>query len=138
MNFQREIKDAVITEVPLVQSKDNLKVAIREMSAGKTSAVIVVNNEELVGIISDMDIAHVISNGGDIDKVEVANAMTACQLISEKGAVTPCVQLDEDESVASALQIMNETGVHHLLVSGSEDTVTGLVTARDLLELAAL
>lgn len=138
MNSQKEIKEAVVKEVPKVQYNDSLRVAIKEMTVGNTSAVVVINNEEVVGIISDTDIVHSISNGADIDEAEVINAMTSCELVTGKGAITPCVQLDEDESITSALHIMNEAGVHNLLVSGANDKATGLVSARDLLKLLAL
>jgi len=89
MNSQKEIKKAVRRETPKVHYNQTLRTAIREMSVGNSSAVIVVKNDELIGILSDMDIVHAITKGGDIDEIEVAQAMTSCEFHSPTGLRKP-------------------------------------------------
>jgi len=49
----------------------------------------------------------------------------------------PCVQLDEDEDAISAIKVMYEAGVNHLLVSGSQGEPVGMVSSLEIIELLA-
>ncbi len=136
MAMHDRIRAAVRTDAPKVGLDDSLRTAIRSLAGWDCSALLVESGGELVGIITDMDMATSVVNGDDLDTTKVAGFMTSCELISAKPTKTPCVQLDEDESVANALAIMHEGGVHNLLVSGGGGKAIGVVSARGLLALA--
>lgn len=136
MGLKDSIKTAVKKKAVEVKDSDSIRTAIRKMDEDQTSALIVVKDQDLIGIITDMDILYSVTSGDDLDKTQVISIMTACELITSKGAKSPCVQLDEDESVKNALDIMYQAGVHYLLVSGADDKLIGLISIRDLLKLA--
>ena len=91
--------------------------------------------DELIGIVTDMDIMDSIKRSGLTDKVKVADFMVRCELLTEKWTKSPCVQLDENESVEKALKLMAGAGVHHLLVSGANKKAMGIVSSQALLSL---
>lgn len=60
-----------------------------------------------VGIIVDMDIMASISRKNDLDQKTVSQSMTACELITARGAKkTPCVHLDATETGDNAIGVM--------------------------------
>jgi predicted transcriptional regulator len=78
-----------------------------------------------------------LTNEDDIRQTKVSSFMTACEFISKKATSNPCVQLDEDEDVLSAIKVMNEAGVNHLLVSGSKGEPVGMVSSLEIIKLIA-
>jgi predicted transcriptional regulator len=61
--------------------------------------------------------------------------MTRCELISSEGTKNACAQLDEEQDVLSALKVMYQAGVNHLLVSRSEGEPVGVVSALEIIRL---
>ena len=137
MALSDSIKKAINRKLPAVDLEDSLETALKAMADNETSALVVKLRDVLVGIITDMDIIRSIANKDDLQKTMVSSFMSACELISDKSVATPCVQLDEDQDVLSALQIMDEAGVHHLLVSNGGEEPVGMVSILDLLKLAS-
>lgn len=135
MALHDPIKPAV-KHTPTVRLNDSLQTAAKYMALHDTSALIVKDGEELVGILTDMDIMDGIVHYDDLAGTNVASCMTACQLITESPAQSPCVQLYEEESVKNALEIMSTAGVHNLLVSCEMGLGTCMVSIRDLLKVA--
>ena len=76
------------------------------------------------------------SRHDDLDDTRVTRFMTPCEIISSKAAVSPCVQLDENEKVQDALATMHKAGTHHLLVAGAGSKPIGMISVADLLKLA--
>ena len=135
MALHDPIKPAV-RHAPAVRLDDSLLTAAEYMAKHDTSALIVKNGEELVGILTDMDIMDGIVHNNDLAGTDVASCMTACQLITDSPAKSPCVQLYEEESVQNALEIMSTAGIHNLLVSCEMGLGTCMVSVRDLLKVA--
>lgn len=125
-----------VRHTPVVRMDDSLLTAAENMSKHDVSALIVKDGEELIGILTDMDIMDGIARNNDLAGTTVANCMTACQLITESPTPSPCVQLYEGESVKSALEIMSTAGIHNLLVSCGMGLGTCMVSIRDLLKVA--
>lgn len=134
MGYDDTIKSAIKTDPPRLGLEDNLRTAIEKVSCKDCSGAIVEANGEMIGIVSEMDLMQAVSSNRDLDDTKVADIMTTCELIRDKLQKTPCVQLDEDQSVFSGLKVMTEAGVHNLLVSGAGDKVIGLASASDLLK----
>ena len=119
-----------------VGMNDSLLTATENMSKHNVSALIVKNGEELVGILTDMDVMDGIVRNNDLINTTVASCMTACQLITDNPVKSPCVQLYEGENVKNALEIMSTAGIHNLLVSCEMGLGTCMVSIRDLLKIA--
>lgn len=135
MSLNDTIKKAIIKDTPEVGLEDTLETVIRKMVDECCSALVVKSNSELIGIVTDMDVIESIRRNGLTREKKVADFMEKCELISEKWTKSPCVQLDEDESVENALKAMASAGVHHLLVTGAKNKVIGIVSSQALLNL---
>ena len=135
MSLNDTISKAIKKDTPSVSLEDTLETAIRKMVDEGCSALVVKSNDELIGIVTDMDIMDSIRRNGLTGEIKVADFMVRCELISERGAKSPCIQLDQDESVENALRLMAGAGVHNLLVSGANNKAVGLVSSQALLNL---
>ena len=133
MGLDAEIKSVVNWDAPSIGINDSLRKVIQHMVDYKTSALLVKMDDEVVGVVTDMDVMDSINNK-DLDAIKASEFMSACELINEEGTKTPCAQLYESESAKNALKVMSSAGVHHLLVSGEKKA--GLVSVNDLLKLA--
>ncbi len=136
MGFADSIGAAIKKDAPALALDQSLRQAIEKMASCRCCAMVVKSDDELVGIITEMDLMYSVANNANLDATRVSQIMTACDLITAQGGKSPCVQLDEDQKVKVALEIMTQAGTHHLLVSGPEDKAIGLVAACDLLALA--
>ena len=134
MGLDAEIKSVVNWDAPSVDINESLQKVIQHMVDYNTSALVVKMNDEVVGIVSDMDVMDCIINDKDQDAIKTSECMSACELIKDVGVKTPCAQLHESESAKSALMVMSSAGVHHLLIAGEKKA--GLVSVKDLLKLA--
>ena len=135
MGLNAEIKNAVNWEAPVVAMDDSLRVVIQKMVDSKKSAVLVKAGDDVVGIVTDMDMLASIARHDDLDGTKVSGFMTSCELILGKPVKSPCAQLDSAQSVGDAIGVMNVAGVHHLVVSGEKDVCAGVVSVLDLLKL---
>ena len=134
MGFNDEIINAVDWDAPSVDMEANLRTVIQMMVDNQSSALTVMMGEEVMGVVTDMDILESFGRNDDLDETKVAEFMTTCKLISNKEIASPCAQLDSAESVANALKVMDSAGVHHLLVSGGEKEKAGIVSILNLLK----
>ncbi len=135
MGMSDEIKSVVNWDAPSVEPADSLRVVIQKMVESNVCALTVKLNEEVVGVVTEMDLMYSIDKKDDLDHTNASSLMSACELISDKAVATPCVQLDASESVENALGVMNIAGVHHLVVDGGDDNSVGIVSIGGLLKL---
>lgn len=107
----------------LVKPADTIHKAARILARNKVgSAVVVDDNEEVVGIITDRDILDkVVAKGKDPKKVLVKDVMT-------KNPVT----IEDDYTIQDAIDKMMDKGIRRLLVTRVGKPI-GFVTAADLL-----
>lgn len=135
MGLNDEIKNAVNWDAEQVDMEDSLRTVIQKMAGSNTSALVVKSGDTVAGIVTDIDLMNCLVEGDDLDAVKAGKFMTACELITTGDEnASPCAQLDESESILSALKVMEAAGVHNLLVSGDDGRV-GTVSARKLLQL---
>ncbi|MFZ5798191.1 MAG: CBS domain-containing protein [Desulfobulbus sp.] len=135
MGLHDTIGKAIDRSTPTVALDDTLATVIRKMVDEGCSALAVQSGGELIGIVTDMDVMDSIKRNGLSNATKVADFMVKCELLSEKGTKSPCVQLDEGESVENAIKLMAGAGVHNLLVSGADKKAIGIVSSRALLKL---
>ena len=136
MALTATIGAAVNREAPAVSLDDTLRTAIRQMTVARCSALMVKSGDEVVGVVTEMDLLEGLVRHDDLDATRVARFMTSCELITGRAACSPCVQLDENELVQDALATMHKAGMHHLLVAGDGNQALGMVSVADLLKLA--
>lgn len=136
MGFDDEIGKAVRWDTPAVAAEDSLRNVMRAMVDNGTTAMVVRSGREVAGVVTDMDLLMAIAGHDDLDATKVSAIMTACQLIEGKAAKSPCVQLDAEESVKSAMGLMHRAGIRHLLIAAAGDTPAAVVSSLDLFRQA--
>ena len=95
------------------------------MEQGGIGAVLVKENDNLVGIITDRDFATKIA----------ANNLPFDTLV-EKIMSSPLISINHDEPISAAAQMMSNKKIRKLAVS-ENGTIVGLVTSTDLVNQIA-
>ena len=92
------------------------------MTKNKVSSLLVVNNDNIVGIITEKDlIRKVIALNQNINKVTVESFMSS-----------PILYIKSNSTLRECVLSMKENKVHHLVVS-SNDKVLGIITLSDIM-----
>ena len=109
-------------DVVSVHAGDSLVDAANEMQFNEVSALVVYDEDRLVGIITERDLTRAVAECSKPAYVSVKRYMTEDPVI-----ISP--EITEGEAIA----LMTGIGVRHLPV-GCGDRIVGMVSARDLLE----
>ncbi len=106
----------------IVKPDDTIERVAKILSRHKVGSAVVVENEEIVGVITDRDILDkVVAKGRDPKTVKVREVMT-------KNPIT----IEDDYDISDAIDKMMEKGIRRLLVTRLGKPL-GFVTAADLL-----
>ena len=106
----------------IVKPEDTIERVARILSRHKVGSAVVVEDEEIVGVITDRDILDkVVAKGRDPKTVKVREVMT-------KNPIT----IEDDYDISDAIDKMMEKGIRRLLVTRLGRPL-GFVTAADLL-----
>jgi len=101
-------------------------VIMREYHVGDVVIVRVEYGKQVpVGILTDRDIAlGIVANGTDPDSVYVADAMSF-----------ELTTVNEDDDLMHVIEVMRENGIRRVPVTDSEQTLVGIMTVDDVLDL---
>ncbi|MBU1565731.1 MAG: CBS domain-containing protein [Proteobacteria bacterium] len=133
-----KVKQAIKRKFPVIDIDDSLDMAIQLMAETNVSVLAVKVGAELIGIVSVWDVLNGLANDYDRKETKISTFMTKCEFNTGKSSKNACIQLDEDEDVISAIKVMYEAGVNHLLVTGEKGSPVGIVSSLELVKLAAL
>ena len=137
MSSYKMIKQAINRKFPEIGIEDSMKTAIKLMAQANVSVLAVKANGELVGIMTVSDVMHGIANDYDLEQTKIKTFMTECKIDGTSDSGKLCIQLDETQDAISAVKVMYEGGINHLLVSGTGKEVIGIVSSLDLVKLIA-
>jgi CBS domain-containing protein len=137
MSEKKTIKDAIKRKFPVVNIEDSLHTAIDKMAKHNVSVLAVKIREELIGIVTISDVIFSLANDADLDETTISSFMTKCEFDTRKATRNPCIQLDENEDALSAIKVMYEAGVNHLLVSGDQGEPIGIVSSLEIVKVFA-
>ena len=99
----------------------SVKAAASLMGSSRISAVLVLKNDRLIGIVTERDMtAKVLAGGLDPVKTQVSDIMTP-----NPDCLSP------DDTPNSALELMSERGYRHLPILDGQHVV-GMLSIRDL------
>ena len=135
MKSAKSIKEAIVRNYPAIGFDETLGAAIRAMTKNNASALVVKQDGDFIGIVTITDIMHSLAYEQDLHETQINSFMTQCDLISGKCSSNPCAQLDEEQDALSAIKVMHEAGVHHLVVSGSDGKPVGVVSSLEIIRL---
>lgn len=121
----QKVRDVMATDdhIPVVLEGTDIPKALMEINEKDLGATLVVDhNQRLSGIISDGDLRRALIRGDDIYSLKVEDIMT-------RGPKT----IEEDETAAQALALMELHVITHLIIVDQQRKVKGIVHLHDLL-----
>jgi len=121
MQVSEVMTRASITESPA----ETLRAAAARMWKQQTGSLVIMEGDELVGIVTERDLMKAVARGDDLDATPLSAVMTRTVL-----TVGP------DASVADAAQHMATRWIRHLPVV-ADGKLIGMVSQRDLCALLA-
>ena len=113
---------AAKNDKPSIAPNASVKDVIIEISKNRLGAVVVIENESILGIITDGDIRRMLEKYTNIENIEAADLMN----------VNP-KKIDKDELALIALEVIKQNNITQLLVT-SGDNYYGLIHMHDLLQ----
>ncbi len=109
-------------EIPKVSLNSSIKDVIIEISQKRLGATAVLENQTIVGVITDGDIRRMLNNNNDLASILAKDIMNP-----NPKTIKP------DAMATEAFQIMNENSITQLLVE-SQNKYVGIVHLHDLLK----
>lgn len=109
-------------EIPLVKPDSSIKDVIIEISEKRLGTTAVIENERIVGVITDGDLRRMLENNKDI------NSLKAKDIMSKNP-----ISIVENEMAINALDIMQKNNITQILVT-DKDKYIGVVHFHDLLK----
>ncbi|MDP2424406.1 MAG: KpsF/GutQ family sugar-phosphate isomerase [Bacteroidales bacterium] len=109
-------------EVPKVQSHDNVRAVIVEITTKRLGATAVLENNTLCGIITDGDIRRMLHRNAPIDQLTASDIMS----------VQPKT-IESDALVSDALNLMRQSNITQLLVL-NKGVYAGVIHLHDILK----
>ena len=119
------IADVMTKSVISVDASMTVNGAAKMMEDAKVGAVIVMENNTPVGIVTDRDLVKVVTHAYDI-------STPVKQIMS-----SPLFSINSDESVRTAADLMHDRGIRKLPVIDGENVI-GIITATDIVNLLAV
>lgn len=135
MSERKTIRQAIKRKFPAINYDDSLETAINKMTKANVSVLAVLTGEELIGLVTISDVMFSLSNEDDFKETKISTFMSKCEFNTAEGTRNPCLQLDEDEDALSAIKVMYEGGVNHLLVTGTGGKAVGIVSSLEIVKL---
>ncbi len=132
-----KVKHAIKRKFPVIESNESLGAAIHLMARSNVSVLVVKVKEDLIGMVTVSDVMQGIANNYDFEQTKISKFVTECRIDNRNITAKSCIQLDEDQDVFSAIKVMYEGGVNHLLITGTKNEPVGIVSSLDLIKLIA-
>ena len=108
-------------EKPFIQINSSLKEVILEISSKRLGVAAVIDNNKLLGIVTDGDLRRMLQEDSDINKLSAKDIMS----------VTPKT-ISKDALAVEALKVMQENNITQLLVVDNE-IYLGVIHLHDLI-----
>ena len=116
------VEQLMTRKLACIESAQSVSTAANLMRIKNVGSLLVMNESEAVGIITQSDIVRkVVAFHLQAEFVQVKQIMSS-----------PIISIDEAESIFEAAGIMKASGTRHLAV-GNEDQILGMLSVRDLL-----
>ena len=115
------LRDVAVRHLVTVEPGNTLHRAAHSMTDRGVGAAVVIEREQVVGIITERDVLRAVAAGKDVEATTVEDLMT-------RGVVSGAPGWD----IIEAVKLMNERGFRHLLVMEMDEPV-GIVSLRDLM-----
>ena len=124
-----QIKNLMSEDIITVDKDQNLSDALKLLRKHNVSRLPVTNNKELVGIISERDIANKLGSS-KYESMPASRLHISSVMVKDVFTVPETMQLDE------VARLMLENGIGSVPVMNEEDKMVGIVSKADFVTLA--
>jgi predicted transcriptional regulator len=131
------VKQAITRKFPAIEINESMDNVIHIMAETDASVLAVKSGDELLGMVTVSDVVQSLANDYDLKKTKVSTFMTECRIDKSDSKKHLCIQLDEDQDIISAIKVMFDGGINHLLVTGEKNKPLGIISSMDLIKLIA-
>jgi len=122
-----KIRDVMTPNPKTVSPNDTIQTAARVMQAEDTGAVPVVNNGQVLAVVTDRDIViEIVGAGLSPETVKVGEILQR-----------PVVTVQQDAGYAEAVRSMSVNGVRRMPVVDASGALVGIITIDDILHQLA-
>jgi predicted transcriptional regulator len=125
-----KVKEHMRTNPAKVDYGGTLMDALKVMADRDASTVLVMNNEDVVGVIGADDLGRLVAKGVDLNIAKVREFVSACLLTGNQ----PCIQIRDDDTVINALKVMDNWTASQIIVVNEENKVVGTIHVLDALK----
>ena len=115
------VKDVMNTNVKTIDPDSTTQKAAKEMNKYNIGSLIVVKNENMVGIVTERDmLKKIVAKARDSAKTKVKQIM-----------IKRVIMIDPETHLSDAVDVMNQHGIKKLPVL-HEKSLVGIITATDI------
>jgi predicted transcriptional regulator len=125
-----KVGDFMRPDPPTVPFDGSLRDALGAMVDNDRSSVLVMDGDNVVGVIGAEDIGRLVAKGVDLKGAWVRDFVAACLLTGNQ----PCVQIRDDDTVLNALKVMDNWAATQIVVVNEKDKVVGTLSVLDALK----
>ena len=120
------VKDVMINDLTTLDASTSIKDAAKLMDENNIGCIIVTKNQLPIGILTERDF---------VKRIAAKEIPLTASL--EKVMSAPLIEIDSNETVWEAAQIMKTNNIHKLLVK-QDNQIIGIVTATDLVKICSM
>ena len=120
------VKDVMISDLTTLDASTSIKDAAKLMDKNNIGCIIVTKNQLPIGILTERDF---------VKRVAAKEKPSTTSL--EEVMSSPLIEVNLDETVWEAAQIMKTNNIHKLPVK-KDNKIIGIVTATDLVKICSM
>lgn len=120
-----KVYDAITKELISIGPSNSLKEAIIIMANNDIGFLPIIENEKLIGVISETDIVKIIGDNEDL------NAQVY------KYANKKLIVIHKDKTLKEAVELMINNNIRHLPIIDDNEKVMGVISVKDLIKILA-
>lgn len=122
--IRRIVKDFMVSKEKLVtlDPKATITDAARVMEEKNVGSILIVKQNNLMGIFTERDVVKVVAKGIPINE-KLESVMT-----------TNVITIRDDEHISKAVYIMGERGVRHIPVIDQRGKLVGILSSKDIVK----
>lgn len=119
-SFSTTVKDYMQNKIIMVEANDKLITAAQKMSENNIGALIVMKNNNAIGMLTERDIVRAFVKQAEMDPV--ADYMSS-----------PLIMIEDNSVLGRATQLMMIKKIRRLPVTDKSGTIVGFFNLRDLI-----
>ncbi len=129
------VKDIMTTDIKSVNQDDNLRKTLEILSDYNISAVPVLSNNKLVGIISETDIMKILGLKNILDLRKDQIELNRLEKIKVKSIMNKNpVTITPNMNITDVIPILNKFNINTLIVIEGKTKMVGIVTREDIMK----